>query len=126
MIRAKTSVRRLIASGFGRTQSSRSYHASGLLGADALDMADTFARRHSELHDFSRFFLGSIVFLDGVIMTSKVLSLRKDCVCPCRSWYSCYGDALLARDMLGRRAGTGTFTFFFIFLFTPRVQDDDE
>ena len=47
MMRSHAAIRRLSASRLsGRPL--RSYHASGMLGADALDMTDTFARRHSE------------------------------------------------------------------------------
>lgn len=44
MIRANITARRLLA----YRLFPRSYHASSRLGADALDMVDTFARRHSE------------------------------------------------------------------------------
>jgi hypothetical protein len=47
MMRSHASIRRLSASRLS-VRPFRSYHASGMLGADALDMTDTFARRHSE------------------------------------------------------------------------------
>ena len=47
MIRARASVaRRVFAS---QSKNARTFHSSSLLGRDALDMVDTFARRHSKL-----------------------------------------------------------------------------
>jgi hypothetical protein len=48
MLRKSLQMRRLIASRLKVSQTPRLYHASVKLNADALDMADTFARRHSE------------------------------------------------------------------------------
>lgn len=49
MIRAKNvTLRRLVATSHNHVNVFRSYHASSKLGADALDMVDTFARRHSK------------------------------------------------------------------------------
>jgi hypothetical protein len=46
MIRARASVaRRVLAS---QSKNARTFHSSSLLGRDALDMVDTFARRHSK------------------------------------------------------------------------------
>jgi hypothetical protein len=46
MIRARVSVaRRVLAS---QSKNARTFHSSSLLGRDALDMVDTFARRHSK------------------------------------------------------------------------------
>jgi hypothetical protein len=50
MMRNTATLKRLLASKLQRLQSlrSRSYHASSAVLADALDMTDTFARRHSK------------------------------------------------------------------------------
>jgi hypothetical protein len=48
MIRNNSSVKRLLAARFNHAQLPRSYHVSAALGADALDMTDRFAHRHSE------------------------------------------------------------------------------
>jgi hypothetical protein len=51
MIRTRNiALKRLLASKINKVAAQRSYHASGKLGADALDMADTFGRRHSEFY----------------------------------------------------------------------------
>eukprot|EP00980_Cylindrotheca_fusiformis_P003103 scaffold720_cov114-Cylindrotheca_fusiformis.AAC.11 len=41
-------MRRLLTSRLAISPTRRLYHASGKLNADALDMVDTFARRHGE------------------------------------------------------------------------------
>jgi hypothetical protein len=43
----RTTLRRLIASQKA-VRSNRFFHSSGCVAADALDMADTFPRRHCE------------------------------------------------------------------------------
>ena len=43
-------LRRLLARRLSHVKNIRCYHASGKVGADALDMVDTFARRHSEYY----------------------------------------------------------------------------
>lgn len=48
----RMALRRIIASK-ALSRSSRSYHACRLLGSDALDMCDSFSRRHCELQRFS-------------------------------------------------------------------------
>jgi hypothetical protein len=48
ILRQSLKMRRLVTSRLKSSQTPRLYHASVKLNADALDMADTFARRHSE------------------------------------------------------------------------------
>jgi hypothetical protein len=47
MIRARASIARRVLS--SQSKNARTFHSSSLLGRDALDMVDTFARRHSKL-----------------------------------------------------------------------------
>jgi hypothetical protein len=56
ILRNQASMRRLLASRLKNLQSPRAYHASAKLSADALDMVDTFARRHSEFPVLQSFF----------------------------------------------------------------------
>jgi hypothetical protein len=66
-------VRRLLAARLNHAKSLRSYHASAKLGADALDMVDTFARRHSEF--LVIYLLDSLVicFLGWTLLASSVM-----------------------------------------------------
>jgi hypothetical protein len=48
MLRKSLQMRRLVTSRLKLSQTPRLYHASVKLNADALDMTDTFARRHGE------------------------------------------------------------------------------
>lgn len=51
MIRRATALRRIVASGnklYNKKSNARSFHTTGVMAGDALDMADTFARRHSK------------------------------------------------------------------------------
>ena len=50
MMQKNVAIRRLLARRLSHVKSIRFYHASGKVGADALDMVDTFARRHSEYY----------------------------------------------------------------------------
>ena len=53
MIRRATALRRIVASGnkiYNRKSNARSFHTTGVMAGDALDMVDTFARRHSKFH----------------------------------------------------------------------------
>jgi hypothetical protein len=55
MMRNSTTLRRLLTSKIHHAQTVRvlSYHNSSVVLADALDMTDTFARRHSKFRYFS-------------------------------------------------------------------------
>jgi hypothetical protein len=59
MIRRGTALRRLLALRAGNNGQQRevlrSFHACSVVGADALDMVDTFARRHCEFSSFLGF-----------------------------------------------------------------------
>jgi hypothetical protein len=74
MIRNNASIRRLLAARLKTLNSLRSYHVSAVVGADALDMTDTFARRHSE---FSFFVVEFWALFADVIMTSAWIFCKK-------------------------------------------------
>ena len=69
MLRRVTALRRLAP------VQGRVFHASAALSADALDMVDTFARRHSKL-DGTRSHVPPLGFVYAYVMTSS---------CTCRS-----------------------------------------
>jgi hypothetical protein len=73
MIRRAAVLRRVLAS---QSKNARTFHSSSLLGRDALDMVDTFARRHSKsIFDLLQHFLIAYVMMScQVFRDAMVLS----------------------------------------------------
>lgn len=76
MIGSNTIIRRLIVSRLLGNRPLRSYHASRVLGADALDMTDTFARRHGKSKRGSTFKSNADVTIKTLFYNSTVASRK--------------------------------------------------
>ena len=64
MMNKNAAIRRILASRLSHVKTVRSYHAGSKLLADALDMVDTFDRRHSEFQ-YNKAFSGIFTNADG-------------------------------------------------------------
>lgn len=74
MIRNRSAMQRLFFKRLKDVRTVRSYHASSRLSSDALDMADSFAHRHSEFPSILGYVSSGILFSLFQFFLTRTLS----------------------------------------------------